>query len=123
LSEQHRFEEAVSAREHVRALVDAARRVRAASMLARAGLMRLVIGSSVVTIQQGHLVRVDGRAMPVEPDEHPDEPRLIAAWLARNLGRIRLMSCEGEAAEEVRGGFALARWSARLKARDRASDG
>ena len=125
LSRQQRFEEAAGVREHIRALVESLRRVRAAAMLARGGTIRLVIGSSTVTITDGDLTDVDGRALPAEADGHPDERRLISAWIARNLHRIRLISCDGALADPIGGGRELAAWAARLKelTRARPTDG
>lgn len=122
-SDQQRYEEAASFREHVRAVIDAIGRARAATMLARAGRLCLAVGDAQVVLEHGTLVSAGGRALPVEPDGHPDEARLIAAWLSRNLRRIRLTACDGDLAEWVAGGRAIAEWRARLKAADVPSEG
>jgi len=120
LIEQERFEEAASAREHVRAVVHAVRAARASEMLARAGRVTVALGEHRVSIERGFLASVGGRALPVDTDDHADETRIVASWLARNVRRIGLVSCGGDLAEWVAGGRLLAEWDRRFKALARA---
>lgn len=116
LGERDLFEQAAATRDRTGALVRSlivARRLRA---LADAGRLEIAIGTTRLTIDEGFLTAVDGRALPVEPDGHHDEPRLIAAWLARNTHRVRILDALGVYASPRSGGQALHGWDERLRA-------
>ncbi|MBI4729230.1 MAG: DEDD exonuclease domain-containing protein [Acidobacteria bacterium] len=122
-----RFEEAAATRGRIEALVEASRRSRAVQALVRAGAVRVAIGdagpAAVVEIRDGVVERAGGRALPVPSDGHPDEPRLVAAWLARNRARARVLQAERDWALPVAGGRALEEWVLRLGAcREEARD-
>ena len=67
-----------------------------------------------VDIADGTIELVEGAPLPVPPDGHDDEPRLIASWLARAGARARLLESSGVWAQPASGGRAIASWSKRL---------
>ena len=92
------------------ALVEAVRGLRAVRAIA--ARIEIAIGNVRTAIHRGFLV--------LEPDKpaadgHPDEPRLVAAWLWRNRARIQIQACDGEVASAIAGGSALAAWAERLR--------
>ncbi|MGZ4119269.1 MAG: DEDD exonuclease domain-containing protein [Actinomycetota bacterium] len=109
LSDEDRFEEAASSRDRLAALVDAIRSARAARTL-RPARFTIAVGAHNATIDEGFLSIRDPAS-----DGHPDEPRLIAAWLWRNRARIRIVESSGELAMPVAGGKPLAEWAERLR--------
>lgn len=115
LAAEERFEEAAALRDRVAALVGAVRAARAARALAAAGRLVIDVGGTGVTLRDGFVEAVGGRALPVPPDGHPDEPRQIAAWLARNAARVRVIACDGSYALPVAGGAQTHRWGERLR--------
>ncbi|HVL32492.1 MAG TPA: DEDD exonuclease domain-containing protein [Actinomycetota bacterium] len=110
------FEQAAATRDRLGALVDAVRTARAVGALRRAGRARLSIGEDTIALEDGFIASVNGAPPAAASDGHADEPRLIAAWLARNIRRVRIQSCEGELAHEIAGGAELATWHRRLRA-------
>lgn len=112
---QQRFEEAAFTRDRLGALVDVTRTARAAGALSRAGRVVLSIDGTEVTIEQGSLACVCSTPLPAPSDGHPDEARLIASWIGRNIHRIGLVRCEGELSLPVAGGLPTARWSDRFR--------
>src|SRR5436189_43525 len=80
--------------ERLSALVGAIRTARAVRALQRATLALNVNGREFV-IDGGILRAAGGRSLPIDPDDHPDEPKLIASWLARNRARVRMIDCDG----------------------------
>ena len=110
LSAVARFEEAATTRDRLGALVEAVRGLRAVRAIA--ARIEIAIGDVRTAIHRGFLV--------LEPDKpaadgHPDEPRLVAAWLWRNRARIQIQACDGEVASAIAGGSALAAWAERLR--------
>lgn len=114
LAAGQRFEEAASTRDRIHALVQASGRTRAAEALRAAGRVTIEVEGVRVDVVDGALDRVDGAPLPVPGDGHPDETRLIAAWLARAGRRARLIQATGEYALPASGGRAIAAWRARL---------
>jgi len=111
LSAVARFEEAATTRDRLGALVEAVRGLRAVRAI-HAARIEIAIGDVRTAIHRGFLV--------LEPDKpaadgHPDEPRLVAAWLWRNRARIQIQACDGEVASAIAGGSALAAWAERLR--------
>jgi DNA polymerase-3 subunit epsilon len=106
-----RYEEAAGVRDRLGALVEAVRTARAVRAL-RGSVLELAIGDRRLVVDHAFLKIEEG-----EPaiDGHPDEPRLISAWLWRNRDRVRPLRCEGELASRVAGGRALAAWAERLR--------
>lgn len=117
LSDAQRFEEAARVRHRIGTLVAAFARQRATSALVAAGRVALQAGKTTLEIADGYLTLVDGTALPVPADGHPDEQRLIASWLARN--RSRVVHATGQYAMPVGAGRALTEWQARLRAATR----
>ncbi|MFA5889695.1 MAG: DEDD exonuclease domain-containing protein [Actinomycetota bacterium] len=115
LSSASRFEEAASTRDRLSALVEAARAGRAVNAVRDAGRIKIAVGSDVAIIEAGSLVSVNGQTLPIDTDGHPDEERLIAGWLARNVERIRLIACDGEFATPLEGGRIVAEWFERIR--------
>jgi DNA polymerase-3 subunit epsilon len=116
LGERDLFEQAATTRDRTGALVRSlivARRLRA---LAAAGELDIAIGSTRLTLDEGFVTAVDGRPMPVAADGHHDEPRLVAAWLARNTHRVRILEASGAFASPRPGGATLTAWDQRLRA-------
>jgi len=111
LSEGARFEEAAATRDRLGALVEAIRGMRAVRALQSVRL-RIAIGENEAQVEDGFLTL--GPARPA-PDNHADEPRLIASWLWRNRTRVRINECEGNHAMPVAGGRSLAEWAERLR--------
>jgi len=109
-----RFEEAATTRDRIDALVTASAKRRAVEALARAGRLVIDDGGATLEMSEGVLERVDGEPLPVPPDGHPDETRLIAGWLARARRRIRLLGASGEWSESSGGGRAIATWQRRI---------
>ncbi len=111
LSAGARYEEAAGVRDRLGALVEAVRTARAVRVLLGSTLDVAVAGRRAI-IHQGFLT-----CAPDHPtaDGHPDEPRLIAAWLWRNRARVSLLSCRGCLSSRVAGGRATAEWSERLQ--------
>lgn len=115
LSEKDLFEQAASTRDRLGALVRSlviGRRLRA---LTDAGTVRIAIGSTRIVIEQGFLTSVDDVPLSVPSDGHPDEPRLIGAWLARNTHRVRVLDGGGGWQSTLAGGALLASWDDRLR--------
>lgn len=116
LGDRDLFEQAAATRDRTGALVRSlivARRLRA---LADAGRLEIAIGTTRLTIEHGVIAAVDGRPLPVEPDGHHDEPRLVASWLARNTHRVRILDAAGTYASPRPGGQVLRLWDERLRA-------
>ena len=111
LSAGDRFEEAAGVRDRLGALVDAVRTARAVRVL-RGSTLEISSAGRRAIIDQGFLLC--GKDKP-PPDGHPDEPRLVAAWLWRNRARVGLVSCRGALASPVAGGRAIADWWERLQ--------
>jgi hypothetical protein len=82
-----------------------------------AGAVTVETGGARLDIRDGRLVLVDGRPVAAPSDDHPDEPRLIAAWLARNRPVVREVS--GAYAMPVVSGRELDTWQRRLAAATR----
>jgi DNA polymerase-3 subunit epsilon len=106
-----RFEEAAGVRDRLGALVEAVRTARAVHILRESTLEISVAGRRAV-IDGGFLACGSDRP---PPDGHPDEPRLVAAWLWRNRARVGLLACRGALASPVAGGRATADWWDRLQ--------
>jgi gamma-glutamyl:cysteine ligase YbdK (ATP-grasp superfamily) len=83
--------------------------------LVAAGRLRIRVGDDTVEIARGRVASVNGLCLAAAPDDHPDEPRLVAAWLSRNRASIRIASCDGEFAQPIGGGRALTEWHERLR--------
>ncbi|MCA1830853.1 MAG: GIY-YIG nuclease family protein, partial [Actinobacteria bacterium] len=115
LAAGERFEHAAATRDRLGALVEALRTARAVRALVEAGSLSVRVGDSVIELCGGRAVRADGHELASPPDDHPDEPRLIAAWLARNRARVRIESCDGAFAHPVSGGRVLSDWHERLR--------
>jgi DNA polymerase-3 subunit epsilon len=111
LSAGDRFEEAAATRDRLGSLVEAVRGMRAVRAL-RSVRLTIAIGEHDAELIDGCLILGDARPAA---DGHPDEPRLIAAWLWRNRARIRVLGCEGDFAMPVAGGRSLAFWAERLR--------
>jgi DNA polymerase-3 subunit epsilon len=122
---QERYEEAASTRDRIGAVVAATGRARAADALRRAGVLAFETDGVRVEIAGGFLSRVDAVELVVPPDDHPDEPRLIATWLARAARHIRLLDVAGTYALPAAGGRAIATWASRVERarRDRGDRG
>ena len=114
LAGERRYEEAATIRQRLGALVGALNRQRTTEALALAGAITVEVGRVRLDIEDGRLVRVDGASLAEPPDGHPDEPRLVAAWLARHRPRVRNVS--GSYAMPVASGRELAAWRVRLAA-------
>ena len=111
LSAGDRFEEAAAVRDRLGALVEAARGVRS---------VRAVLGYMLDVAIAGRRAVIDHGFLALEtdrppPDGHPDEPRLIAAWLWRNRARVRIVSSDGVLAMPLHGGRVLEFWNERLR--------
>jgi DNA polymerase-3 subunit epsilon len=118
LATAHRFEEAAGTRQRLGALVTALLRQRSVKALTDAG--DITVDASGVRLDiasGGTLAMIDGAPLAVPPDGHPDEPRLIAAWLGRHRSVLRAAS--GVYAMPVDSGRALAGWRTRLSAASR----
>jgi DNA polymerase III subunit epsilon len=115
LSGLDRFEEAAATRDRLSAVVDSIRTARSIEALTRAGRLTIGVGANRITIADGLVESIDGAALACAPDGHPDEPRLVAAWLARNRSKIRIEQCSGEFAQPIAGGAQIAAWTARLR--------
>ena len=115
LAADERFEEAADTRARIGALLDAVRATRAVRSLIEAGRVALLAAGSRVVIDGGVLTAVGGRALPVPPDNHPDEPRLIAAWLSRNTRRVLIERAEHPFASPMAGGRIIAAWRDRFR--------
>jgi len=119
LAREDRFEEAAETRARLEAVIEAARWRRETDGLLRARRLVLGIGGSRVEIAGGFVATVDDRPPAAAPDDHPDEPRLVAGWLARNRARVRVLACDEGYAMPLAAGSLIARWRERLKrARD-----
>jgi DNA polymerase-3 subunit epsilon len=114
LSDEDRFEHATATRDRLGALVEAVRTARAVQALRDARAI-LTIADHRLQIDGGVLVTDGSVELPSPPDDHPDEPRLVAAWLWRNRARIRLLDAEGTLAMPIAGGRVLAEWHERLR--------
>ena len=110
LADGARYEEAAGVRDRLGALVEAVRSARAVRAL-RASTIEISVGGRPAIIREGRLVCPAGA--PPE-DGHPDEPKLIAAWLWRNRGRVRLITCSGPMSSPVAGGRVVSDWWVRL---------
>jgi DNA polymerase-3 subunit epsilon len=115
LASEERFEEAAATRDRAWALVAALGRGRAGEALRGAGRVVVDAGGAEVVIEDGVLARVGGAAPPVAPDGHPDEARLLAAWLVREQAP-RLVHCERGFALPVAGGRVLEAWRRGMEA-------
>ncbi len=113
LAEMSRFEEAASVRDRIASLVHALARQRATTALVGAGEILVSVSGVAITIEDGRLADVEGAPAAVAPDDHPDEPRLIATWLAKHPPRF--VSTSGVYAVPVTGGRTLAAWDSRLR--------
>ncbi|MCA1833987.1 MAG: DEDD exonuclease domain-containing protein [Actinomycetota bacterium] len=113
LSEVQRYEEAAGVRHRIGSLVSAIARQRTAAALIEGGDVIFDYKGARLTVSSGRLVSVNGEALPVPADDHPDEPRLIASWLARHRPVIR--AAGGTYAMPVNAGRTLAVWQRRLK--------
>lgn len=116
LSAQCRYEEAATVRDRAFVLIEAISTARLARTLAEAGRLAFEIDGTTVEIDAGALTSVGGAPLGVPADDHPDEPRLIARWLARNQRRLSLRAAHGTFAEPIAGGATVAAWRARLRA-------
>jgi DNA polymerase-3 subunit epsilon len=118
-----RFEEAASLRDRLGALVGALIARRDVAALVGAGRVVIADGGSLVEIRDGLVASLDGAPLPVPADAHPDEPRLVASWLARHADRAPLVEATGPWALPAAGGVALAAWRRRLAAAERSRAG
>jgi len=117
LAGERRYEEAATIRGRLGALVGALNRQRMTEALVGAGAIAVETAGARLDIEDGRLMRVNGVSLPEPPDEHPDEPRLVAGWLARHRPRVRDVS--GAYAMPVASGHELATWRVRLSAATR----
>jgi excinuclease UvrABC nuclease subunit len=113
LASARRYEEAAGTRHRLGALVSALLRQRAADALVAAGDLQIEASGVRLDVASGVLASVDGAPLAAPPDDHPDEPRLIAAWLGRHRPIVR--AAAGVYAFPVAGGRALSSWSRRLR--------
>ena len=118
LAGEERFEEAADVRDRASALASAVRRQRRLDGLRRAGHVVVELpGRGGVELDGGLLVRswsgpqppltldIEGRS-PSEtrtplPRHLADEVAVVAAWLEREAGRVRLVSCSDELASST----------------------
>jgi DNA polymerase-3 subunit epsilon len=121
LARAQRYEEAAGVRHRIGTLVASIARHRAAAALVNGGDLTFEHKGTSMTVSGGRLVSAGGRSLAVPADDHPDEPRLIAAWLAKN--RPMLRGARGTLATPVRGGRVLAEWQRRLTASSRRDAG
>ena len=117
LSAGDRFEEAAAVRDRLGALVEAVRGMRSVRAV-RGSMLDIAVAGRRAVIDHGFLAM--GSDGP-PPDDHPDEPRLIAGWLWRNRARVRIVSSDGVLAMPLHGGKVLELWNERLR-RLRAED-
>lgn len=117
LGSSGRYEEAATARERLRVLVDAMGRARQDRWLT-AGAFDLRDADGAEVEVRGGAVGAAADPIPLPcPRERADELGVTRAWLAR--GDARIVGLDGPApAEPVRGGRDLHRLSARLRAVD-----
>jgi len=116
LGDRDLFEQAAATRDRTGALVRSLIVARRLRTLSEAGQLEIAIGTTRLTIDHGFVTSVDGRPLPMEPDGHHDEPRLVASWLARNTHRVRILETTGVYASPRPGGSALRAWDDRLRA-------
>jgi DNA polymerase III subunit epsilon len=114
LARAERYEEAADVRDRARAFADAHRRVRRFDLVQRAGRLVVRLGQHRAVIERGRLRHSepadtpslfalgtgDGADAAPMPPEHVqpadvDELTVLAGWLERNAGRIRVEHCEG----------------------------
>jgi DNA polymerase III subunit epsilon len=115
LADKDLFEQAAATRDRLGTLVRALTVGRRLRTLAAAGTLRVAIGSNRLELHDGTLVAVDDTPLPHPPDDHHDEPKLIAGWLARNAHRVRILESSQPLASDLPGGSMLASWDARLR--------
>lgn len=115
LAADERYEEAGDMRDRAIAFVDAHRRVRRLDLVHRAGRLVLRLGDQRTVIEDGRLRHTEhadapsllgmgdggrgssaGRVPPrwVEPAD-ADELAVLAGWIDRNAGRMRVEHCDG----------------------------
>jgi DNA polymerase-3 subunit epsilon len=114
LSDENRFEHAIATRDRLEALVDSVRTARAVDAL-QGVAMSIEIQGHHLRIADGTLDAAGTTDLAAPSDGHPDELRLIAAWLWRNRARARLLDVEGTLAMPIAGGRPLAEWHERLR--------
>ncbi|MHB8511099.1 MAG: DEDD exonuclease domain-containing protein [Actinomycetota bacterium] len=109
LSIETRFEEAAETRDRAFALASALHRGMAVD--AMRSVSRLLVESHgfAIEIRDGALQSVAGRGLPVQPDLHSDESKMLWRWLHKDRS-VRLLCVEGELALPAKGGMTIDEW-------------
>jgi DNA polymerase III subunit epsilon len=119
LAADTRYEEAANTRDRASVLATVIERNRTAGALASAGRLVVDAGGTEVVIEDGRLVSVTGRPLPVPADGHADEARILERWLRKDPS-ARLVECDGDYAMPAAGGRSIASWLRRLERARRA---
>jgi len=112
LSSQRRFEEAAETRDRAFALASVLSRDRGVNAIRTAGRLIAESRGFVIEIENGSLAAVGGRSLPVPPDQHPDEARMLWRWLSKDRNVILRWVERGLSMPEA-GGRSIDEWIAK----------